>query len=239
MASADVLIQAGHEGGFRNSGNGRAPTSGSPGIDVPEIVMTPLVADVATGILREAGVSVIRENAFYDEVHDVDLALSLHFDGSNVPCASGASIGYPDGSPPGSNRPAADTWRELYSEFWPFQFMPDNFTGNLRGYYGYAWTRTSIAEMLIEFGEITCPEQNKWVKPRLAWLGELVAHFASVVIDKGNVPMPPPIAETINLDELLVFVDRLDLTVMRAQRQIDRTDDQLELLRMFIEDHRK
>ena len=245
MASADIMIQAGHEGGFRNSGDGRKPTSGSPGIDVAEIVMTPIVADVATAMLRQAGVSVIREDGFFDEVHNVDLAVALHFDGATAPCSSGASIGYPEGSPPGSNEPAANTWRDLYSEFWPFRSMPDNFTSNLRGYYGYGWTRTSIAELVVEFGEITCPEQNEWIKARLTWLGTLVAHYASVVTGKGDVPKPLPSSDPINIDELLSFLDSLDVSVARAQRNVarvqrnvTRADEQLEMLREFVEKRR-
>jgi hypothetical protein len=116
--------------------------------------------------------------------------------------------------------------------------MPDNFTSNLRGYYGYAWTRTSIAELVIEFGEITCPEQNEWIKSRLAWLGTVVAHYASVVTGKGDVPAPRPFGDLIDLDRLLTFVDNLDERVERAQRNLTRADNQLANLRDLIEQHR-
>ncbi len=55
----DVLIQAGHEG--RTSGN-----TGTTGPLGNEIDWTPIVADEATRILIEAGVSVARVNA--DEI---------------------------------------------------------------------------------------------------------------------------------------------------------------------------
>jgi hypothetical protein len=69
--------------------------------------------------------------------------------------------------------------------------MKDNFTKNLSGYYGYRRMSTEIAEMLIEFGEITCPEQDAWLQPRLEWLGELVAHFAGQIV---GVAIPEPAA---------------------------------------------
>lgn len=194
---AQVLIQAGHEGGARNSGStGSAPSTGTNGTTVPERQMTPIVADTAALVLVENGITVVREDAFYDKEYEVDLAVSLHFDGSSRPGSSGASIGYPAGVPAGSNKPTADLWRSIYEQYWPFEWMPDNFTPNLRGYYGYRWTSTSIAELLIEFGEITDPVQDEWLQPRLAWLGQLVAHFASEALGLDVVPDPGPFDPT-------------------------------------------
>ncbi len=195
---ARVLIQAGHEGGRRNSGSGSKPSKGTNGNDdyrplMPEREMTPIVADKATEILRGTGITVVRENGFFDKNYTVELAVYLHFDGSNRSCSSGASVGYPQGNPVGSNKPTANLWKDIYEDYWPYQWMPDNFTKGLRGYYGYAYTSTSIAEMLIEFGEISCPEQDAWLQPRKEWLGELVAHFCAEAIgEHGLIPDPGP-----------------------------------------------
>lgn len=195
---AQVLIQAGHEGGKRNSGTGSKPTYGAGGTTRPENEMTPIVADGAAAWLEHFGVSVIKENAFYDKRYSVELAVSLHFDGSGRPCASGASIGYPKGVPVGSNKPTANLWKDIYEQYWPYQWMPDNFTSNLSGYYGYAWTSTSVAELLIEFGEVSCPEQDAWLQPRVgetageSWLGLQVAYFCSEALGLGVVPDPGP-----------------------------------------------
>lgn len=187
---ADVLLQAGHQGQVRNKGRtGRAPSHGAAGTSRPEHVMTPIVADAAAAILTSHGVDVMRVPALFPQKVTVKLGLSLHFDGSGTACASGASIGYPPGSPRGSNKPTADLWKEMYREIWPFRWMPDNFTSNLSGYYGYSWMSTEIAEMLIEFGEISCPEQDAWLQPRLEWLGGEVAHFVGRVLE---VPVPEP-----------------------------------------------
>ncbi|HEU0054008.1 MAG TPA: hypothetical protein VFQ39_12570, partial [Longimicrobium sp.] len=113
------------------------------------------------------------------------------FDGADDPCDSRASIGYDDGS----DRSAADAWRELYSRFWPFGFQPDNFTSNLSRYYGFDHVRTTDAELVLELGEITCRKQAEWLKPRLEWLGLLVAHFACARLGSDAIPLPKPFKE--------------------------------------------
>jgi hypothetical protein len=186
MPSADVFIQAGHEG----------RTSGALGATGPlgdEIEWTPIVSDEATRILRNAGVSVIREDAKLQGIYDVKVAIFIHFDGSNPSCKTGASVGYNDPT----DKSAANEWKALYGRYWPFRWMPDNFTRNLSGYYGFSYTRTSDAEFVIELGEISCLEQAKWLKPRLEWLGSLIAHFLSKQIKKGNIPDPGPFNEGI------------------------------------------
>ncbi|MEM7011454.1 MAG: 3D domain-containing protein [Verrucomicrobiota bacterium] len=187
MKTADILIQAGHEN----------RTSGATGAESEwgsEQEWTPIVADEATRILRDAGISVIREDAFLDpDKYRVNLALFIHFDSADPVCRSGASIGYDDPT----DKPAADDWKSLYSRYWPFRWMSDNFTNNLRNYYGYRYTITSDAEMVLELGELTCREQALWLKTRLLWLGALIAHFASGRLRKGNVPDPGDFDDTL------------------------------------------
>jgi hypothetical protein len=180
MKNADVLIQAGHEG----------RTTGATGAESQwgsELEWTPIVADEATRILREAGINVIRENAYLDsEKYKVNLAIFIHFDSAKPPCDSGASIGYDDIT----DKRAADEWKALYSEYWSFKWMDDNFTSNLRNYYGYKYTVTSDAELVLELGELTCKEQALWLKPRLKWLGSLLAYFISKRLGKASIPKP-------------------------------------------------
>ncbi len=180
MKKADVLIQAGHEG--RKTG-----ATGAESMWGSELEWTPIVADEATKILTEAGIDVIREDAFLDEdKYRVSIAIFIHFDGAEMPCNSGASIGYDDET----DKPAADRWKEIYSQYWPFRWMDDNFTSNLSGYYGYRYTITSDAELVLELGELTCRDQARWLKPRLRWLGRLLAYFISERLGKGSIPKP-------------------------------------------------
>jgi hypothetical protein len=118
--------------------------------------------------------------------YHVQAAIFIHFDGSDPPCNSRASIGYALDS----DARAAGAWRELYAEYWPFGFEPDNFTVHLRGYYAFRQVEARDASLVIELGEITCPAQRAWLAPRLRWEGALLAHFLSVLIGKGDVPDP-------------------------------------------------
>ena len=198
LTTADVLIQAGHEG--RTSG-----LTGATGPLGNEIDWTPVVADEATRILEEAGVSVIRANAdeIKGETYNVKDAVFIHFDGSKPPGTSGASIGYDDDT----DKPAADAWKELYSQYWPYKWQPDNLTENLSQYYGFSSTNTSDAELVLELGDISGQEQAEWLQPRLEWEGALLAHFLSERIGEGNVPDPGPYSSEPPLspeDEYLV-----------------------------------
>lgn len=180
MQVADVLIQAGHEG--RTTGS--IGTSSKWGA---EIKWTPIIANETTRILREAGVSVIRKNAFIeDDRYQVKVAVYLHFDGSDTPCRTGASIGYHTDA----HRPAATMWKTLYSQYWPFKWMPDNFTPDLRDYYGFRYTTASDCALVLEFGELTCEQQALWLRDNLKGIAYVLAHFISKRIGKGNVPQP-------------------------------------------------
>jgi hypothetical protein len=149
--TADVLIQAGHEG---RPDCGVEPASlcnnsGAPG----EIRWTPITADVATRTLRAAGISVLREPAHLAGTYSVREAVFVHFDGATESCASGPSVGYPVGMlakyGPHSAAAAAQ-WKALWGRVNPFRFEPDNFTPTLREYYGYHHVHASDAELVIE-----------------------------------------------------------------------------------------
>jgi hypothetical protein len=184
--TADVLISAGHEG--RPASCARFPQHhcnlGASG----ERAWTPIVADAATKILRAHGVSVARLPADFSGEYRVGAAVFIHFDGSNPPCGSRASIGYGHKS----DAAAATAWRKLYGQYWPFGFQPDNFTKSLRDYYAFRQVNARNGSLVLELGEITCPAQHAWLAPRLHWLGVLLAHFISVLIGKGNGLNPGP-----------------------------------------------
>lgn len=184
VATADVFLQAGHF----NTPDGKTGGVGPLG---REIDWTPIVVNEATRILRAAGISVIKEDASIKKTgkqYRVRVALFIHFDASTPPSRAGASVGYDDPS----DKPLADAWRALYSPHWKFRWMKDNYTKNLSGYYGYKHTITTDGEVLLELGDLTVLEQAKWLKPRLKWLGALVAHFAASRIGSSAVPDPGP-----------------------------------------------
>lgn len=180
----DVVVQAGHEG--RPASCARFPRHhcnlGAEG----EVQWTPVVADEVTRVLRAHGVTVARLPADFDGRYVADAAVFIHFDGNDKPCSTGASIGYHRTT----GKPAADAWRAYYGKYFPFRFMPDDFTNNLRDYYAFRQVKTTDGALVIELSEIDCPAQRAWTAPRLLWQGDLLAHFLSTLIGKGNVPDP-------------------------------------------------
>ena len=180
----DVLISAGHEG--RPASCAHFPQHhcnlGANG----EREWTPIVADAATHVLRAHGVTVARLPADFAGKYRVNAAVFIHFDGSDPPCLSGASIGYADKR----DAAAASAWRRLYGAYWPFGFRRDNFTTSLREYYAYKQVNATDASLVLELGEITCSAQRAWLAPRLRWVGALIGYFLSMRIEKGDVPKP-------------------------------------------------
>ncbi|MBV8196564.1 MAG: hypothetical protein JO263_00390 [Candidatus Eremiobacteraeota bacterium] len=184
LLNADVLISAGHEG--RPASCAHFPQHHCNLGAAGEREWTPVVADAATQILRQHGVTVARRPADFNGQYKVKAAIFIHFDGSNPPCASGASVGYARSS----DMPAALAWHALYWKYWPFAFEPDNFTQHLHEYYAFRQVDASKGSLVLELGEITCPAQRRWLEPRLHWEGALLAHFLSALIGKGSVTDP-------------------------------------------------
>jgi peptidoglycan hydrolase-like protein with peptidoglycan-binding domain len=190
----DIVIQAGHE----NTPDGATGGSGPLG---NEIDWTPIVANEAVAILQAAGVNTVKEDASIkhtDRTYRCKLAVFVHFDDPDSG-ESGPSVGYDHDD----DEPAAKGWKELYKEFFPFNatWRPDNFTEDEHHYYGFAHTFTTDAEFLIEFGDLHSMRQAQWLKPRLRWLGSLLAHYLSRRSGLGNVPKPVPFDEVNHLGE--------------------------------------
>lgn len=194
VIDCDVVIQAGHE----DTPDGRTGGEGPLG---NEIDWTPVIANEAVRLLREAGVDAVKETArikLTRQRYRCKLALFLHFDDPGVPTESGPSVGY---SHP-SDAPAAEEWKTLYKEFFPFNetWRRDNYTRDEHHYYGFKFTATGDAEFLIEFGDLHSLRQAQWLQPRLTWLGALVARYVSHRTGIGNISKPAPFApETLTL----------------------------------------
>ncbi|MBV8116749.1 MAG: hypothetical protein JOZ01_02155 [Candidatus Eremiobacteraeota bacterium] len=184
LTHVDVLISAGHEG--RPASCARYPKRACNLGAAGEREWTPIVADEAARVLRTYGVTVAREPADFDGSYAVDAAIFIHFDGSTAPCSSAASIGYHEPR----FRKSAQRWRDLYSEYFPFGFQPDNFTKGRRDYYAYRQVHAKDASLVLELGELTCAKQRAWIQPRLQFEGQLIAYFLSELIGKGDVPRP-------------------------------------------------
>lgn len=170
----DFLISAGHEG--RPASCAHFPQHKCNLGAAGEREWTPIVADAAARALRAKGFRVARLPADFTGTYRLKAAIFIHFDGSDPPCGSRASVGYP------ATRASAElaaAWHKLYARYWPFGFQPDNFTDGLRNYYGYKQIEAKDGALVLELGEITCPAQHAWLASRLEWEGELIARFLS------------------------------------------------------------
>jgi hypothetical protein len=176
-ARVDVVIQSGHEGRpascapnhVRACNIGASSASGAD----REIAWTPIVADAAAAALRRAGYRVERRPADYP-AHDVaKIYIAVHFDGAEPACSSGTSVGFPATTP----HAVVARWERLYRARFPFRFVGENISAGEAHYYGYRKV-DAPEKLLIEYGEITCPAQAAWLRPRLRELGALTARFA-------------------------------------------------------------
>lgn len=171
--TADVLVQAGHEGRPQSCAEFHVKSCnlGAAAAGIREPQWTTIVADETARALRSNGVTVLRRPADWAGGDTVREAVFLHFDGAS-PCASGASIGFPETT----SRGFVDAWESAYRAWFPFRFVGENFTENEHRYYGFHKV-DAPEKMLIEFGELTCPAQRAWMQPRLREMGERLAAF--------------------------------------------------------------
>jgi hypothetical protein len=184
----DVVIQAGHE----HTPDGMTGGESQWG---KEIEWTPVVANEAVRILRQAGVDAIKETAYIkvtQQIYRCTLAIFVHFDSPDNGEA-GPSVGYPVHM---ENEAAAGEWKALYQEYFPYNdtWLRDNATPNLQYYYGFKYTVTTDAEFVVELGDLSSERQAEWLEPRLRWLGHLLAYFVSHRIGKGGLQKPAPFA---------------------------------------------
>lgn len=166
-----VVVQAGHEG--RTKVNTGAQTK-----LYREEEWNIIVADEVARLLTSWQIDVKRMPARVKFTR-AEIAVSIHFDGAKRPCASGASIGYPDDD----SYDFAQRWKALYKDYFPYKWHKDNFTPNLSNYYAYRWIRAEKF-LLLELGELTCDQQATWLKPRLKKVAHLVAYTIATELGK-------------------------------------------------------
>jgi hypothetical protein len=195
VVQGDVLIQAGHRG--RKTGKTGAETIYN-GNRYREIDWTAVVADEATETLKKAGVSVIEKPAVLGihERYKVTTAVYIHFDGSGSG-TSGASVGYPAGS-----QTTANAWKTLYSEYWHYKWMQDNFTKNEAHYYAFGSVSPADGQILVELADMSSKDQMRWMDPpslpKLKFQGQLLAYFLAERLNLNRTPgnqinIPKPI----------------------------------------------
>lgn len=182
MARRRILIQAGHlaprEPGFEGG-------TGTPG----EIELVKAIRDKLVALLRRDGrFEAIPVPGDIPDGIRVDAALFLHADGAGNPRASGYSFGYPDDR---VNRRLAEL---IAVEFNKIPGHPphhtDNYTPDLRGYYGYARVATPGPEVLVEHGFLTNPSERAWLVTHVDELAH--AEYAALLRYFLLEPPAPP-----------------------------------------------
>jgi hypothetical protein len=170
----DVVVQAGHEGRPASCAPNHvhACNLGTSSAAGREIDWTPVIADAATATLRAAGLRVARRPADYPQHDTARVAIYIHIDGSDPPCLSGASDGFPPSTPHGF----VAAWERAYRATFPYRFVGENISSNELHYYGFRKV-DAPDKLLIEYGEMTCPAQAAWLAPRLRQLGVFTARF--------------------------------------------------------------
>ncbi len=158
-----VVIQAGHEG--RDSGN-----TGSSNRKYKEVDWNIYVANEIAKTLNRWGIDTKRVGANIPNKIRAKIAVAIHFDGSKKICSTGASIGYPNNN----SKDLASLWKRVYKKYFPFKWHKDNYTKNLKDYYAFKEIEADKF-LVLELGEISCPKQVKWLKPRLKTIAHLIA----------------------------------------------------------------
>jgi len=161
-----VFIQEGHVG--RLIGN-----TGSVHNGIKESTWNHIVGQEIERILKKRGIDVATSGARIP-IANATIAVALHFDGSEKPCSTGASIGH-NGSY--ASKAMARRWKREYRSFFPFSWHRDNFTEDLRDYYGFSRINTTKGFLVLELGEITCDKQMDWLRPRLKRVASKIAYF--------------------------------------------------------------
>ncbi len=168
-----VVIQAGHEG--RDTGNTGAASHGTQ-----EVEWNIIVANQVAKKLQSWGIETKRVDA-KTPIVKAKVAVAIHFDGAQIPCSSGASVGYQNSA----SQKLAQKWKQVYKQYFPFKWQKDNFTKNLSNYYAF-YTIQAEKFLVLELGEITCKKERRWLKPRLKTIANLIA--ATIATEFGLHP---------------------------------------------------
>lgn len=195
-----VIIQAGHSSAlppFHPSGGG------APG----EAAWTTDLAVRLAARLSTRGVDVVLVGHWYDSarklalppppeaLQDADLFVSLHYDGSEDPNATGCCAGRAAGDPMGA---AADECILLWTAYYPaaldIPLKQERVGVNITGYYAFHDTTAYTPGVLLEHGHGNCADHDTL----FGAIDEVADADAAVLLSFlgiGAAAPPPPVAE--------------------------------------------
>lgn len=187
-----ITLQLGHC--FRKTG-----ATGGRG----EQKFTNSVGNILAEELRKLGHDVIVLLADQDVPDYRDVFVALHTDGSSNLDRHGASVGYPSNS----NGKLAEAWKRAHQRAgYAWGFLPNNYTTNLRNYYGFGKAVGYKHEFLAEHGQHSNDNEYLWMHSdyrrcamaHVAAIGEIVGHP-----NGGAVSDPTPTSIAIDTTEFL------------------------------------
>lgn len=165
MAKKRVLVQAGHlaprEPGFENG-------TGTGG----EQELVKAIRDQLVRLLNKDGrfEAIPMPGWIRPRGIKVDAALFLHGDGAGNPRASGYSFGFPNYAT--NRRLAVLIGREFDKLSGHPPHHADNYTDDLKGYYGFSRVDTPGPEVVVEHGFLTNPAERRWLFANIGKLAE-------------------------------------------------------------------
>lgn len=99
-----------------------------------------------------------------DAVPKADAFVALHCDGSSNRSRRGFSVGYPDDK----GAVLARVWKASHLRAgYPGPNLPDNYTDNLAGYYGFRKAAGTPYRFLAEHATTTNPDDEHWLETHL------------------------------------------------------------------------
>jgi hypothetical protein len=135
------------------------------------------------------------------EKYGGDSFVALHGDGSANTSRRAGSVGYRNDE----GRVLSARWKTLYEAGgWPFGFLDDNYTNNLRFYYGTGRAISAGNERaaIVEFGFMTNPDSRAFIESekgvKLAAASVLAAVYPHLSLDRllAQAPEPPVVEDT-------------------------------------------
>jgi hypothetical protein len=175
----DVVLQVGHFP--RTSGK-----TGGTGKHVTEQEVAALVATLTKQQLVAAGINAIVIGADGNPNLSSKVFLSFHTDSSANECSIGPSIGYDDKHDAENMKYLAATLA-MSLGYKLDEFMKDNYTKNLRYYYGYKLADVSKFEGLLEMAELSCPTQEDNLLGNIPVLAYNLALFLQFSLKEPNL----------------------------------------------------
>jgi len=191
----DVIIQKGHC--FRKKG----ATGTQSAHRGTEQAFVSRVADLMVPHLRSLGITAKTVLADPGWLGSCKVFVALHQDGSTNKSARGASVGYPSSKATNSNR-FTDIWKARYQAAgFPSGFRPDNYTGGLRGYYGYRLVDADV-EVVLEHGFATNTADADWMWDNIEMIAQVNAEAIAQYLGNKNIQatataVPDPTPNTV------------------------------------------